>query len=61
MNQKEIFWISVTVFLTILAWMLLDLYKIKTQTTIDSGLGSVQTVDFVIKPEMLNKLKEMTP
>ena len=61
MNQKEIFWISVTVFLTILAWMLLDLYKVKTQTTVDSGLRSVQTVDFVIKPEMLDKLKEMTP
>ena len=61
MNQKEIIWISVTVFLTILAWMLLDLYKVKTQTTVDSGLRSVQTVDFVIKPEMLDKLKEMTP
>lgn len=61
MNQKELFWISVTVFLTIFAWMLLDIYKVKTQTTVDSGLKSVQTVDFTIKPDMLKKLKEMTP
>jgi len=61
MNQKELFWISVTVFLTILAWMLLDIYKVKTQTTVESGLKSVQTVDFTIRSNILKILKERTP
>ncbi len=61
MNQKELFWISVTVFLTIVAWMLIDIYKIKTTTKVDNGLGSLQTVDFTLKPDVLKLLKEKTP
>jgi len=61
MNQKELFWISVTVFLTIVAWMILDIYKVKTQTTIESKLQSLQTVDFKIKPDILEVLKERNP
>lgn len=30
MNQRELFFISLTVFLTIIAWMLLEAYKIDT-------------------------------
>lgn len=61
MNQKELFWISLTVFLTIVAWMLLDIYRAKTHINIDSGLGSVQTVDFSLKTNILEILKEKTP
>ena len=61
MNQKELFWISVTIFLTMIAWMILDIYKVKTKTTVESGLKSVQTVDFTIKTDILNILKEKTP
>ena len=61
MNQKELFWISVTVFLTIVAWMILDIYRVKTQTTIESKLQSLQTVDFKIKPDILEVLKERNP
>ena len=61
MNQKEVFWISVTIFLTMIAWMILDIYQVKTKTTVESGLKSVQTVDFTIKTDILNLLKEKTP
>lgn len=61
MNQKELFWISVTVFLTIVAWMILDIYRVKTLTTIESKLQSLQTVDFIIKPDILEVLKERNP
>ncbi len=61
MNQKELFWISITVFLTIFAWMLVDIYRVKTQTTVESGFRSLQTVDFKIKADILRMLKEKTP
>lgn len=57
MNQKELFWISVTVFLTIVAWMLLDIYKVKTQTKVET-IKSLQTVDFTLKSDVLKMLKE---
>ena len=60
MNQKELFWISLTVFLTIVAWMLLDIYRVKTQTKVE-GLKSLQTVDFTIRPDILKVLKGKTP
>jgi len=30
MNQKELFIISITIFLTIVAWMLIEAYKVET-------------------------------
>jgi hypothetical protein len=61
MNQKELFWISITIFLTIFAWMILDIFKVKTKITVQSELKTVQTVDFVIKPGVLEILKERNP
>lgn len=61
MNQKELFWISVTVFLTIVAWMFVDIYRIKAQKPIETGLQSLQAVDFKLKPEILKLLKEKNP
>lgn len=61
MNQKELFWISVTVFLTIFAWMILDIYKVKRQINIESELKSLQKVDFTLESDILKILKEKTP
>ncbi|OGK25454.1 hypothetical protein A2954_07675 [Candidatus Roizmanbacteria bacterium RIFCSPLOWO2_01_FULL_37_12] len=61
MNQKELFWISVTIFLTIVAWMIVDIFKVKTTITVQSELKSVETVDFTIKPDILEILKERSP
>ena len=61
MNQKELFWISLTVFFTIVAWMILDIYMVKTKTTVKSGFESMQKVDFTIKSEIIKVLKEKNP
>lgn len=61
MNQKELFWISVTVFFTIIAWMVLDIYMVKTKVTVKSGFESMQKVDFTIKSDILRILKEKNP
>ncbi|OGK16074.1 hypothetical protein A2774_01745 [Candidatus Roizmanbacteria bacterium RIFCSPHIGHO2_01_FULL_39_12c] len=61
MNQKETFWISITIFLTIVAWMILDIYKARKKTTVESGLKSVQTVDYTFNPEILQIIKERNP
>jgi len=31
MNRKELFFISITIFLTIVAWILLEAYKVETE------------------------------
>ena len=61
MNQKEIFWISITIFLTIVSWMILDIYRAKTQITVESELKSLETVNFTVKSDILNVLKERNP
>ncbi len=62
MNQKnELFWISLTVFFTIVAWMLFDIYKAKVNTDIDTAFKNVQKIDFTIKTDVLDKLKEKSP
>ncbi len=61
MNQKELFWISLTIFITIVSWMILDIHRAKTQITIKSELGSLETVDFQFRSGVLNTLKERNP
>lgn len=62
MNQrKELFWISVTVFCTILAWMIFDIYKAKSNTEIETGFKKVEKIDFTIDVDVLDKLKGKSP
>lgn len=61
MNQKELFWISLTIFLTIVSWMVLDIYRARTQVSVKSELGSLETVNFTIKSDVLQTLKERSP
>ncbi len=61
MNQKELFWISVTVFLTILAWMFIDIYRIKSNVPVNTGLQNLQIVDFKLDTRVLQVLKDKTP
>lgn len=61
MRQKELFIISVTVFLTILAWILVDIYKAKDQTTISQQFTIGKAVQYKMDPVILQKLKNKTP
>ena len=60
MNQKELFIISITVFLTIVAWMLVDVYKAKTDTSIGAQYTIKPGVNYKLDPAILNRLKEKT-
>lgn len=61
MNQKELFWISITIFLTIVAWMALDLYRAKTKISVNTGFSSIQRVDFKLNTDIINSLKDKNP
>lgn len=61
MNQKELFWISVTIFLTIVAWMLVDIYRVKTVINTDSQFQSLQVVDFNLKTSVLDEINNRQP
>jgi hypothetical protein len=60
MNKKELMWISLTIFVTIIAWLVIDIYQIKRSS--DFG-NSVQPLS--INPELNKKiitiLKTKTP
>ena len=61
MNHKEFFWISITIFITIVIWMAVDIYRAKTQITVESELKSLETVNFSVKSGILQRLKEKNP
>ena len=59
MNQKELFFISSTVFLTILAWVLFDLYDIRLTPTTDAQLEALifnYTIDTKVFDVLRNKI-----
>lgn len=59
MNQKELFLISLTIFLTIVAWMILDIYRIRTN--IDAGYEKSEAINFKLQPNVLEILKDRQP
>lgn len=62
MNQKELLWISVSIFLTIIAWMFIDIYKVKVNTaSMGATVNMSSTVNVKIDQKILNILKEKTP
>ncbi|MBI3620021.1 hypothetical protein HY214_02655 [Candidatus Roizmanbacteria bacterium] len=60
MKSHELFIISLTVFLTIVAWMLLDFYKINKTVDVQTALGVVTEIDFTIDPHTLDVLEKKT-
>ncbi len=60
MNQKELFWISVTVFLTIVAWMIIDIYRVQIPSSIDTQAGTPLT-HLQIDPKILQIIKNKNP
>ena len=60
MNQKELFFISLTVFLTIVAWMLLDVYRAQTSTT-EMPTISAEPMNYKIDTWVFDQLKQKKP
>ncbi len=63
MNQKELFLISVTIFLTIVAWMLIEIYKVDTAIKTGKEKLTVVGKKIEIDQEILKilKTKEASP
>ena len=61
MNQKELFVLSVMVFLSIVAWMLVDIYKTKTSVSVSSDFTIGPAVNYKVDPAVLQQLKAKTP
>jgi hypothetical protein len=60
MNQKEILFISFTIFLTIIAWSISELYIIHKSTPTESQIESVK-LNYSIDTKILDTLQEKVP
>lgn len=60
MNQKEILFISLTIFLTIVAWSISELYIIHKSTPTEKQIESVK-LEYAIDTTILDILENKTP
>lgn len=58
MKQRELFILSVTIFLTIVAWVLFDLNSLSKKITIRSNISKFEQVDFSVKSSIVENLKQ---
>lgn len=58
MNQKELLMLSIGVFLTIIAWMIVDIFQVRSKIISDKEIKSIGTIRFVVDENVLNSLKD---
>lgn len=58
MNRKEFLIISIVVFLSVVAWMIIDIYHVKNQPEIEREIKPVQNSNFKIDSDVLNILEQ---
>ncbi len=61
MNKKEILVISIGIFMTIVAWMIADLYHTKQTTVVEEVANQVFIPTYKIDPALFTILKEKSP
>lgn len=61
MNKKELFFISVTVFLTIVSWVLIDAYKVDLAIQTEKQGPSLISKKINLDVSILKILKEKKP
>ncbi len=57
MNKKEILLLSVGVFLTVIAWLIADIYHASTEDKIKSKISLPQVYQYKINKDILEILK----
>ena len=57
MNRKEILFIAIGFFLTVIAWMIIDLYQSSKIPFSDNMLQTIQMPKYKNKNEIINNLK----
>lgn len=60
MNQKELLILSVGIFLTIVAWMIIDLYHLQNNPA-ESAVGPVHVPSYSIDTRVFQVLQKKTP
>ena len=60
MKQKELLVIAITIFLTVVAWVMLELKSIKEQTPTDTQIESY-SLDYNVDTEILEILEKKQP
>ena len=61
MNKNELLVISIGIFLTIVVWMVGDLYHTKQTTTVEEVVNQADIPSYKINPTIFSILKEKTP
>lgn len=56
-KQKELFYISLTIFLTIVAWIVIELYKIRTEGVIEKEVELPTIENYKLDMEVLDRLE----
>lgn len=60
MNRKELLLLSIGVFLTVISWLIADIYHASTEDKIKSRISLPQTYQYKISTELLETLKNKT-
>lgn len=61
MNKKEFLFISIGIFLTIIAWIIVDIYHIKKKTN-DEKLTKLEVMqNYDINKKIINIIREKKP
>ena len=60
MNQKELLFLSLTIFLTIIAWVVSELYIIHKATPTEEQIDSVK-LEYQIDTDILKSLQSKNP
>jgi hypothetical protein len=60
MKGREIFILSLGVFLTIVAWMMLDIYHIQTKINEQINIKPAQVPDYQMDKTIIDVLREKT-
>lgn len=61
MKQRELFILSITIFLTIVSWVLFDLNSLSKRITIRSDISKYEQVDFSVRSSIVDNLKKRKP
>jgi len=61
MNKKEFLIISIGIFLTILAWIIIDIYHIKSSKLKTDTIKHVTLTDYEINKKIINLVIEKNP
>jgi len=58
MNKKELLFLSIGVFLTVIAWLIADVYHVTTEEKIKTKINIPTLNNYKISTELLKTLKD---